>query len=153
MMPQGQHTQTIVVGVDGSPTAAAALSWAVEEAARRGCPVRAVTAAPQDAPGYFVEGVAEQIDTASRRRPGVTLSHVYRTGAPGRVLVDDAADAAMLVVGSHGVSRIVSVLLGSVTAYCVRFARCPVVVVPNIMAVRETATTSMVESALPGPLL
>ncbi|WP_228769609.1 universal stress protein [Actinokineospora alba] len=152
-MPQGQHTQTIVVGVDGSPTAAAALSWAVEEAARRGCPVRAVTAAPQDAPGYFVEGIAEQIDTVGRHRPGVALSHVYRTGAPGKVLVADAADAAMLVVGSHGVGRIVSVLLGSVTAYCVRFAGCPVVVVPNTMAVRETATAPMAEPALPGPLL
>jgi nucleotide-binding universal stress UspA family protein len=37
-------SRPIVVGVDGSPASRAALRWAVDEAARRGCAIDAILA-------------------------------------------------------------------------------------------------------------
>ncbi|GAA4298112.1 hypothetical protein GCM10023148_57560 [Actinokineospora soli] len=51
----------IVVGVDGSAIAAAALDWAVAEAARRGGRVRVVTVSPRDP-----DAVAAQKSEAKR---------------------------------------------------------------------------------------
>ncbi|MFC7481649.1 universal stress protein [Luedemannella flava] len=51
-------------------------------------------------------------------------------GRPARVLTKAAADADLLVVGSHGHNRLFRAVLGSVSEECVRAATCPVVVVP-----------------------
>lgn len=48
---------------------------------------------------------------------------------PGPFLVDRSMDAGLLVVGSRGRGSVESMLLGSVSTYCVHHARCPVVVV------------------------
>ncbi|MGO4535896.1 universal stress protein [Leifsonia sp. 2MCAF36] len=53
-------------------------------------------------------------------------------GHPGKVLVDAADGAAMLVVGSRGHSGLASPFLGSVSLYCATQARCPVLVVPPV---------------------
>jgi nucleotide-binding universal stress UspA family protein len=51
-------------------------------------------------------------------------------GRPGAALAAAAADADLLVIGSHGHSRSVHQLLGSVAEACIRTATCPVVVIP-----------------------
>ncbi len=61
-------------------------------------------------------------------RPDVHVRVHVQTGSPARVLVRRAEGAALLVVGSHSRSRLVGMLLGSVTLHCPVSAPCPVLV-------------------------
>jgi nucleotide-binding universal stress UspA family protein len=57
---------------------------------------------------------------------------VVRTALPGAAamtLVDIAADADLLVVGSHGRTGLRRLLIGSVASAVVQHAACPVVVI------------------------
>jgi len=49
-------------------------------------------------------------------------------GVPAQVLVEEATDAELLVVGSRGLGGLRELLLGSVSHQCVQHAPCPVVV-------------------------
>jgi Universal stress protein family len=51
-------------------------------------------------------------------------------GTPSDVLAAAARDADLLVLGSHGHSRQLHQVVGSVTEECIRKAGCPVVVLP-----------------------
>jgi nucleotide-binding universal stress UspA family protein len=64
------------------------------------------------------------------------------SGNPGAVLVDEAADADLLVVGHRGRGGIASACLGSVGLHCVLHATCPVVVVRNAPVPAEQFTTA-----------
>ncbi len=135
----------IVVGVDGSPQSVAALSWALDEADLRNCPVEAVTAWQPDMqslgamgiPPYPVEELhdtyADLLATAvaeatKGRDTQVTQTLVEATAT--EALEHAAQHATMLVLGSHGHGRIFESLLGSVSTHCVRHVRCPVVIIP-----------------------
>jgi nucleotide-binding universal stress UspA family protein len=50
-------------------------------------------------------------------------------GHPSQVLLDQAKDASLLVVGSRGHGAFTGMLLGSVSQHCVSHADVPVVVV------------------------
>ncbi len=146
----GTGTGTVVVGVDGSPTARAALEYALEDAARRGARLRAVVAA--QLPEYWataygmvapppvpeiVEGArqaAQQaVDEVLAARPDlasrVAVSVEARAGVPGHVLLDAAEGADLLVVGHRGRGAVRSAVLGSVGLHCVLHAPCPVTVI------------------------
>lgn len=137
----------IVVGVDGSPGAEAALRWAVDEAARRQATLEVVNAwqypAIADMAGMSAAGVAwDSIGTAAKEvveqaidrvRPlysGPIEAKVYR-GLAASALVELAKGADLLVVGSRGRGGFSGLLLGSVSQQCVHHAPCPVVVVPE----------------------
>ena len=64
------------------------------------------------------------------------------SGNPGAVLVDEAADADLLVVGHRGRGGIASACLGSVGLHCVLHATCPVVVVRDARVPAEQAATA-----------
>jgi nucleotide-binding universal stress UspA family protein len=51
-------------------------------------------------------------------------------GRAPRALTQAARDADLLVLGSHGNGRMHHAALGSVSEECIRYAACPVVVVP-----------------------
>lgn len=51
-------------------------------------------------------------------------------GSPGETLARAATSADLLVLGSHGHSRVRRTVLGSVSEECIRRATCPVAVVP-----------------------
>ncbi|HEX6076361.1 MAG TPA: universal stress protein [Micromonosporaceae bacterium] len=137
----------IVVGLDDDPGAAAALRWAVAEARLRGAWVRAVYAysepvvadvnlVPLDSsPSLEQAQLAAEVwrDTALVGMPEASQVHVEvhaRIGPPGPVLVDAAAGAVMLVVGSREHHPLYRLVHGSVSHYCLSRARCPVVAVP-----------------------
>jgi nucleotide-binding universal stress UspA family protein len=139
----------IVVGVDDSEQAAAALRWALTEGALRGTTVEVVhswspplSALPFGA--TLVIPVDEAaIDSAARvsvddlvdtalAEMAAQPPQVLRTilpGGPATTLVEVAEGADLLVVGSHGRSGFSRMVLGSVAMACVNHAPCPVVVV------------------------
>lgn len=136
----------IVVGVDGSASSQAALSWALRQAELTGAtveavivwhyPVMAVPFAPVailDEPDDFrtlaattlTNAIAATVDPAS----SVKVSSTVRQGIPADVLLDVAGGADLLVVGSRGHGGFTEALLGSVSQHCVHLATCPVVII------------------------
>lgn len=149
----------IVVGVDGSRFSLAALAWALDEADRRGCPVRAVMAWPGHSaalagrpttvglPGRLSAELeddylrrltdAVQEVTGDTRHPALTAELVL--GPATEALVKASEHAQLLVLGSHGHGAVFEALLGSVTLYCSRHSACPVVVIPGRLVARGGA--------------
>src|SRR3954468_8324857 len=138
----------VVVGVDGSDGARAALRYAFLAAARRGAALDVVVAYPAGLPWRWdpaidapdVERVRSDLGVRAdtfgaevrRTTPGVEDVPVTVLTAPGaaaRVLVDSAEQADLLVVGSRGRGAVRSAILGSVALHVVGDAPCPVVVV------------------------
>lgn len=134
----------IVVGVDGSANSEAALRWAVDEAGVRGVRVRAVLTwsflgqddgglgmgtthdQAQAAVEEFVARVVGDDPAAAGRVDAVAVNDL---AVPG--LLDQARDAALLVVGSRGRSTVRGLLLGSTSRSVVEQAPCPVVIIPH----------------------
>ncbi|WP_086664572.1 universal stress protein [Lentzea kentuckyensis] len=160
------ESRPVVVGVDGSPASLAALRWAVEDARRRGCAVDAVLAWHADygvmigpLPAEVYADVSPQamkaaaqsvLDRSVEGFEDVEIRRVLVEGDARDVLVKASADAALLVVGNRGHGRLAEAIIGSVSAYCVHHAACPVVVI------REPVLERVAEPALPltpGPLL
>jgi nucleotide-binding universal stress UspA family protein len=127
----------IVVGVNGSPASKAALNWAIRQGACTGAVVEAVIAyywfpMPVEAIDFRVlarrlvdEAIFEAAD------PGTPVKIVPKVvhGSPAKALLQEAADADLLVVGRRGHGAVSEALLGSVSHQCVLHAACPVVVV------------------------
>lgn len=143
-----EHTpvgRTVVVGVDRSPASDTAVAWAAAEAVRRGSRLvlvrtEGLTDVPPPADQWDAEereltALAASVRDAHPRIEDVTSE--LRVGAAGPVLVARAADAELLVVGSHGRGAISRAVLGSVSAYCAVHAPVPTVVVPREWSARR----------------
>jgi len=137
---------TIVVGVDGSPGAMAAARFAVEEARIRKATLRFVAAwhVPAMAYGNAFAVATEDLPDAMREVAGraleqtleelgdlgeLTVEKHLEAGPAPQVLLSQAADADLLVVGSRGHGGFKELLLGSVSQQCAHHAPCPVVIV------------------------
>jgi nucleotide-binding universal stress UspA family protein len=142
----------IVVGVDHSEGAKAALEFGYEEARLRGATLLAVHAWQFGYIGYrgfegavpalggdirdLREAANATLDATVREAlpdaGDVTVEQRLVEGAPGAVLVDESRNADLLVVGSRGHGGFAQLLLGSVSQQCAQHAACPVVIVrPN----------------------
>ncbi len=137
----------IVIGFDGSATAAAALRRGLDLAARLQVPARVVRAwsvsnAPRPQswePGYvppiddFADAVRchlrEQVEPLAAEFPGVQVSLEVPHGPAGRELVAAAETAQMIVVGDRGRGGLPELLLGSVSKEVANHASCDVLVV------------------------
>ncbi len=133
---------TIVVGVDGSPPAREALRWASEEARFRGATLRAVSvwtmpsftgfdthpadpdALQQEAEQRLEAILAEALEPDDRGR----VERVVVEGTPASRLIEQAATADLLVLGSRGLGGFKELLLGSVSHQCAQHAPCPVMI-------------------------
>lgn len=148
--------ETVVVGVDGSACAGAALEFAAREAALRGARLRIVSAweiisplAPVGPyPTVAVYGFKEQAESAvqvalaraAELEPTVATEGTVVQGQPAHVLIKGAQDATLLVVGSRGRGGFASLLLGSVSQQVVHHAPCPVTVVRDIRCEPKAAS-------------
>ena len=142
-------TGRIVVGVDDSEQAAAALRWALAEGVVRQATVEVVhswspplsalpfgatlvipvdEAAIDSAARASVDELVERALAEMDEQPPEVLRTIL-PGGPTVTLVEVSEDADMLVVGSHGRSGLSRLMLGSVAMACVNHASCPVVVV------------------------
>lgn len=81
---------------------------------------------------------AETVETLERfcteLPEGATLGREVIPGDPAEVLIDASAQLDLLVLGSRAYGPLRHVLLGSVSARVMREARCPVLVVPRVVA-------------------
>lgn len=156
----------VVVGVDGSDSALAAVRWAAEEASRRGAVLRLVAAVawmayePVGESAFrgderriltvAAEGHLETARTAARRiAPELEITCEVRGGDAVRVLRDEAETARMVVLGSRGRGGFAELLLGSTAIAVVTSARSPVVVVRGDE--RAAGSTGPVVVGVDGP--
>jgi nucleotide-binding universal stress UspA family protein len=138
----GEIHNRIVVGVDCSDPSKDAMRWAHRQAELTGSELRVVMSWDVPTTAYWAplpetwnleevtraaleEAVKEVIvDSGS-----VKITTLVAKGRPALVLVDQARDADLLVVGSRGHGGFKGMLLGSVSEHCATHADCPVVIV------------------------
>ncbi|MEU8298528.1 universal stress protein [Micromonospora sp. NPDC048909] len=139
--------EQILVGYDGSPDAAFALKWALDEASRSGRPVRLAYVfewltvvgwlGPGVAPGAWPDETARrEVEELVRRaaaeaaaaHPDLDVTGEVFDGPPALVLQEHSAQAALLVLGSRGHGGFGGLLAGSTAVAVTAHAHCPVVV-------------------------
>ncbi|MFF3323977.1 universal stress protein [Streptomyces sp. NPDC002889] len=143
VVPEAERTveqpPCLVVGVDGSRGADAALDHALEASAVRGASVRAVWVWQPPLLGFADEGTAlelchRQLHEATAGRLGsyrdVPLSHAVLPGHPVEALAEAAEHALAVVVGRRGREGFTGMRLGSVPHGLLHRAVCPVITVP-----------------------
>lgn len=137
---------TVVVAVDGSPAANAAVAWAANTALKRGIDLKLVTSytlptflyaegmiPPQELFDELQQECQEKIDAAREIAlgvaPDIAIGHLIAEGSPIDMLLDLSQTATMVVMGSRGLGGLSGMVMGSVSAAVVSHADCPVVVV------------------------
>ncbi|MGI9623133.1 MAG: universal stress protein [Acidimicrobiales bacterium] len=147
-MTEARSEHRIVVGVEGSGGAKAALRWAIAEARHRQASVEVVTAYsntyvpaspdfnyvpldPHDLEsevekmqGYVIDEVLADLGACE-----VEIVRVIKRGRAADILIEAAQGADMLVVGSRGRGGFRGLLLGSVSQRIAHHGDCPVVIV------------------------
>ncbi|MEV6873144.1 universal stress protein [Amycolatopsis sp. NPDC051128] len=139
----GTTTRPVVAGVDASPTALAAMRWAAAESVRRDTTLRLLHACvfedgrprAHDDSELLLEHVHRFLhraaEVAREQAPGVRVETQVRLGLAVDLLLAESADAALVVLGSHGLGGLRGALIGSVALRVAAGASCPVVVVPE----------------------
>jgi uncharacterized protein len=152
---EGQHKHPrsgkVVAGIDDSFTSRDALCWAATEAQYRGVELKVVLGAflrpgtmPEDPPhdegqmlarilGEILVGPLAGVTASIDPEPGYRRTfhdRGEREEPIGVILARAAADADLLVVGSHGYGNVSGLMAGSVTNDCLDEATCPVVIIP-----------------------
>ena len=135
----------IVCGIDGSPAGQRALAWAMDEAIRRNCKLRVVTAWAWDG----VEAMGAPSSPAAARHhakqiqdtaiSGVLtdtdnppeVERILVRGVASESLCTSALDAELMVLGSHGHGAVHDQLVGSTSMRAIHHASCPVVILPD----------------------
>ena len=161
-------TAKIVVGLNDSPSAAAALHWATEQSRMSGLPLRVVhawqlkaievaaasaelwEAASADARARATRWV---LDTLGGSAAEVRWTLDIVEGPPGPALVSRSRGARLLVLGTREHTGLRRAVLGSVSHYCLSHADPPVVAVPASQEATPAVGTVTGVLATPGPLL
>jgi nucleotide-binding universal stress UspA family protein len=139
------QTAPVVVGYDGSQAGTAALEWATAEAVRERAPLRIVevfelVVVSRPSPGKVVplaalrtvreHGLEALADSIRLRHPHLDVQTVLLEGTPAASLIEETAQARLLVLGSRGLGGFTGMLVGSVAVQVASHAHCPIVVVP-----------------------
>jgi nucleotide-binding universal stress UspA family protein len=153
VVPRGWETSAgpVVVGAEGDGSDAAALDFAAAEAealhrhlvlvhAWRLAAIAASesvtdvdTKAVEQAASARLSDVAEDV---RRAHPGVQVAPVLGHDEPVHALVRAERGAAMVVVGTHGLTAVDRLLLKSVSREVMERPTCPIVVVPPVEPAR-----------------
>ena len=146
---QAHSSGPVVLGVDGSPQASAAVAHAFDEAWLRSARLVAVHAwldpvvrAPGDIlPVVFdpdqvrdeeARLLAEAIAGCRQQYPDVVVREELVHGPTRAALIDRSAEAQLVAVGTRGRGGLRGLLLGSVSQALLHHAACPVLVVPSM---------------------
>jgi nucleotide-binding universal stress UspA family protein len=138
--------KSIVVGVDGSPGSRKALTWAAAEAADHGAelvvlnvwehtlmpPAGSVSVSEHYVPEQSqrtADELVQVIKDELGEQPPVPVQPRVKQGRPAKVLIDESANADLLVVGNRGHGGFRGLVLGSVSQHVAAYAKCPVTVV------------------------
>ncbi|MFD3786870.1 universal stress protein [Streptomyces cyaneofuscatus] len=139
----------VVVGQQGTPEDSAdVLGFAFEAASVRGVPLRAVRAwslppvytwsaslALADASGglepFERKALQEALAPWRDRFPDVQVTEHVEMGSAGQVLVEESAEAQLMVVGRRARRAPIGTRIGSAAHAVLHHARCPVAVVPH----------------------
>ncbi|MEW9510407.1 universal stress protein [Streptomyces bacillaris] len=139
----------VVVGQQGSPEESAdVLGFAFEAASVRGVPLRAVRAwslppiytwsaslALADAAGglepFERKALREALAPWREKYPEVQVTEHVQMGSAGQVLVEETAEAQLMVVGRRARQAPIGTRIGSAAHAVLHHARCPVAVVPH----------------------
>jgi nucleotide-binding universal stress UspA family protein len=139
----------VVVGLDDSPSGIAALIWAATWARNTGGRLRAVHVLgwptgyvpkeyPAPAERYLTPREVDQAYRVSiaqlfdRVDPEPGWQFAFAQGNPGRVLVQQSGNAALLVFGTQEMVGLGRMLMGSVSHHSLNHASCAVVALPAI---------------------
>lgn len=139
-----QVTGKVVVGIDGSPQAEAALLWALAEARLRHASLTVVHAYPPVVPGGPFSAARidrPRLEAAAKRAVDAAVSGIDRTavdvtplavcGSAAGAVIQAGEHADLVVVGSRGLGASKRLLLGSVATQVMHHARFPVAIVPT----------------------
>ncbi len=131
----------VVVGFDGSADAKLALDWGIETALLRHGSLRAILVDPvHRIPGVILPGAGDVDDAVDYARETLQASDLDHwtmerlEGGTEEVLLAAATTSEELIVGSRGHRRLSGALIGSISQYVTRHAKCPVVVVRPTLA-------------------
>ncbi|MBC2639646.1 MULTISPECIES: universal stress protein [unclassified Rhodococcus (in: high G+C Gram-positive bacteria)] len=136
----------IVVGVDGSESASAAVAWAARAAAALSLPLHIVTVVHIPSfyytEPYLAESFKEELENTATARLGSARVHATQTvdeplditteqheGKVSQMLIELSANAHMVVLGSRGHGEFTGLLVGSTTSAVAAHGHCPLVVV------------------------
>ncbi|MEU4191719.1 universal stress protein [Kribbella sp. NPDC026611] len=153
------HPAPIVVGYDGSPGSRSALRWATAEAVRTAAPLRITEAfelvvITRPSPGHVVplEAVRsarqKELDAVAEgfrlQHPDLVVETSLIGGPASKALIDTAAEARLVVIGSRGLGGWSGLLAGSVAVQVTTHAQSPVVVVPSELRLRTSEEPTVV---------
>jgi nucleotide-binding universal stress UspA family protein len=139
----------ILVGIDGSANSQRALEWAAKEAALRHTSLTVLTV-HQAVRGFWGgtlhyagdEELVEKGRQAAQAETDKVLASLgdarpasvtvtATEGIPAEVILNEGADAEMIVLGSRGGGGFSRLLLGSVSASVAEHAKVPVMIMPS----------------------
>lgn len=136
----------IVVGVDGSPQAEAALTQAIEQAQVWGAELSAVAGVPVGAGSGLLAwlpsnidheqvladiaaGLDAIVDKHEALHPGMRIRRIVLDGTGAELLTEFSTAADLIVVGSRGRGGFRGLLLGSTSQAVLHHSACPVLVI------------------------
>jgi len=132
---EDETSRGVLVGVDGSVEALGAIAFGADVANRSRSTLVTASVTPrlggpdeETRRRYLAEAGAGLATT----HPELVVREVVRRGAPSEALLDVARSGVCLVaLGSRGRGAVGGALLGSTSQQVVRFAPCPVAVLPS----------------------
>ncbi|MDT0330990.1 universal stress protein [Nocardiopsis lambiniae] len=138
----------VLVGVDGSDHAQAALEWAAAEAVRRDAPLRIVHALgmplivsayggpvrfepSEEIQGQATEVLRDAVAHVAKVEPAARTETVTALEEAPLALLRQSHPHDLIVIGTRGLGTVKSLFVGSVSVRVAAHAPCPVAVVPS----------------------